>query len=169
MNPTDTSAGGYRDSDMRKYLLNDTVDGAGRISFLAGLKNAGVPQAVLWVPKRYVSARGIYTQAAAPALIEDVLWLPTVREMFEAVPEFYLIADEETAENQARLEYYDSEAKLIKWVSVLGGSYNYIAYYWNGGSVFPGSSSWFYTVHAGTVAVSTAEGPGGCAPAFCVR
>jgi hypothetical protein len=101
MNPTETNAGGYRDSEMRSYVTGN---------FLAGLKNAGVPAGALWAPKRVVSVKG----ASGSNEISDLLWLPTEREMFGGNTNS--VAADETEENQARLEYYDSNEKRVKYL-----------------------------------------------------
>jgi hypothetical protein len=71
-----TNAGGYPASEMRKYLTwvdgNKTENG----SFLTGLEKAGVPVEVLWAPSRAMSNKD-----GAAIIINDLLWLPTEREM----------------------------------------------------------------------------------------
>jgi hypothetical protein len=169
MNRIATTWGGYQSSFMRRYLLNDTDynSSVARISFLAGLKNAGVPEAVLWAPKRYVSARTTYNVAVDPVLIEDVLWLPTGREMFG--PYYGKSIADETAGNQTRLEYYDYEnyevsagfedynTRFMKWRKY-AQSYGYW-WYWEASQVgdqynasksfcgvFGGGHPWSYEV-----------------------
>jgi hypothetical protein len=125
MNAQSSNGGGYEASEMREYLVpveknGEAVGGSG--NFLAGLLNAGVPESVLWGPKRHVSAGGNVSTASE---LSDLLWLPTEREMFENGKD-----DEgggpfsgggETAANQARLEYYASNALRQKsqksWLS----------------------------------------------------
>jgi hypothetical protein len=68
MNPTASNAGGYPESEMRVYLTGE---------FLSGLKDAGVPEGVLWGPSRVVSGK-----ENGAKTINDTLWLPTEREMF---------------------------------------------------------------------------------------
>ncbi|GHV32611.1 hypothetical protein AGMMS4952_23280 [Spirochaetia bacterium] len=78
MNPTNSNAGGYKDSEMRVYLTND---------FLPGLKAAGVPESVLWAPSRRVwngflsSESGSSSTNTVVDTIADELWLPTEYEM----------------------------------------------------------------------------------------
>jgi hypothetical protein len=160
MNPTDTNAGGYPASEMRKYLTPVTSDDASG-NFLAGLENAGVPEAVLWAPKRYVSARTTYNVAVDPALIEDVLWLPTDREM---LGDFSCVAVDETAENQARLEYYDSSAKQKKH-----NSFPSIIEYWEASPVTLMPSHMFCTVRYDLANAKPASRALGVAPAFRVK
>jgi hypothetical protein len=94
MNP-EGSTGGYPASELRKYLTKvDSGNGGG--NFLAGLTNAGVPEEVLWAPRRVISTIG------ATETINDLLWLPTEREMLG----FSSAAIDETESNQARLAYY---------------------------------------------------------------
>jgi hypothetical protein len=103
-----TTTGGYPDSEMRKYLT--AVDGAeGNGNFLEGLKRAGVPEAVLWAPSRFVSVKA----DGGPVEIKDKLWLPTEWEMFGST--FYAVAADETKVNQARLEYYTSDGRRTKY------------------------------------------------------
>jgi hypothetical protein len=102
----DTSVGGYRDSEMRRYLVPfDDAPGSG--PFLAGLREAGVPESVLWAPLRYVSTRG-----SGDTPIQDVLWLPTEWEVFGGITGS--VAAEERADNQTWLEYYADSAKRPK-------------------------------------------------------
>jgi hypothetical protein len=98
MNPDDTNAGGYAASEMRKYLTEN---------FLAGLKEAGVPPGVLWAP-----ARSISSSIDAVEEIRDLLWLPTIWEI--AGSQYNNAVTSESAENQARLEYYGTNIKRYK-------------------------------------------------------
>jgi hypothetical protein len=168
MNSTDTTAGGYPASEMRKYLTTvENHEESGK--FLAGLKNAGVPEETLWVPKRYVSARTVYNEPAA-ALIEDVLWLPTVREMFGI--QFSSVA-EETEGNQARLEYYDNDAKRTKYF--FNGNIFIWWFYWLASQttedLYPQFFSKFYLadVPTGNFITAAPEKSFSIAPAFCVK
>jgi hypothetical protein len=182
MNETDTNAGGYRDSEMRKYLSTENGT-AQNGNFLTGLKNAGVPEGVLWGPKRYVSTKGGTGEDNA---LSDLLWLPTEREMFhEGISRYNShqwglrsVTDDETAQNQARLEYYsggndtdldasyhtESNGKRIKYQR--NGDVNW---YWEA-SPYSGSSSSFCLVrYYGSAGTNGAVSAGGCAPAFCVK
>jgi hypothetical protein len=117
MNPDESiTTGGYAASEMREYLVPVTKEGnpdpvAGSGNFLAGLIKAGVPEAVLWAPVRAVS-----TGNGAPELIADQLWLPTEREMFGDGDDagVHYASAEETAVNQARLEYYTDNLSRVK-------------------------------------------------------
>jgi hypothetical protein len=110
MNDTKTNAGGYGASKLRGWLKNN---------FLSGLIAAGVPKGVLWAPRRYVANGG--SGATAADLIEDLLWVPTEREMFGPpvwdnngpvwtsignMFTYFSNHEYETAENQTHLEYY---------------------------------------------------------------
>jgi hypothetical protein len=117
MNPVAKNEGGYPDSEMRKYLT-PVKDGstvvAGTGNFLAGLLEAGLPEDVLWGPSRLMA-----TKLEEPGtVIDDLLWLPTEREMFG--DRLYSVAAVETETTQARLEYY-AEASLKKLSSGILG------------------------------------------------
>jgi hypothetical protein len=169
MNQTNTNDGGYAGSEMRKYLVPVGGDkSSGR--FLAGLKNAGVPQEVLWAPKRYVSKGyndnpdGIDTDE-----IIDLLWLPTEWEMFEngtvnrgRKP---YSANGETAENQACLEYYNSDKDLSRRYKHYESA---LSWYWES-SPYAAAASGFCVVSGRSGIYYGAVGVGGCVPAFCVR
>jgi hypothetical protein len=162
MNPSDTNDGGYKASEMRQYLTDN---------FLRGLLAAGVPQSVLYAPIRYIANGG--QRATGADALADWLWLPTEREAFENGTSYYNGSQYgpysngrwETAANQARLEYYDSNSRRIKynrngnalsWWEASPGTYSASAVFCvasiNGSAVSPSPSS-----------------VGGCAPAFCVR
>jgi hypothetical protein len=107
MNPTNINVGGYRDSEMRQYLLQ---------KFLPGLIDAtGIPQDALWAPLRYVSTKG-----SGDTAIQDALWLPTEREMSQNGKDsdfdtgLYSDTTDETAANQARFEYYTNNIVRTK-------------------------------------------------------
>jgi hypothetical protein len=152
---------GYAASEMRKYLVQVSGDSnSGR--FLTGLYNAGVPindTNVVWAPKRYVANGGNSTD-----MLQDLLWLPTEREMFgingnnggSSIPA-------ETATNQARLAYYGSSFDRVK--GSLGGG---PSWYWEASPNM--SMSYCRVVEDGTVGGNTGiSAVGGVAPAFCIR
>jgi hypothetical protein len=155
MNESNTNVGGYRDSEMRKYLVpfdGDTESGA----FLAGLEAAGVPLDVLWKPRRYVSSR----ESDGPALIEDALWLPTEWEI--AGSHFYADTSE-NEENQAGLAYYTND--VARWEKEFNGS---AMEYWNASS--PSAEGLFCNVAGnGVPNRAPAVWAQGCVPAFCVQ
>jgi hypothetical protein len=169
MNPTDTNAGGYAASEMRKYLLNDEdSDGTTlRTSFLAGLVNAGVPKEVMWAPKRYVSTKG----AVAP--LDDLLWLPTEREMFGSND--HSESSEETGNNQARLKYYSWGSSTAK--KYIFGTEKKVNGYWLGSPVRDEGKAddrkihFVYVTMEGTPVdhQASTNAAAGCAPAFCIK
>jgi hypothetical protein len=161
MNPGESNVGGYEASEMRKYLTpvaGFTESG----NFLAGLHNAGVPETVLWAPARAVS-----TSPDAIATIKDTLWLPTERELFGNGDDAgnHYSSDEETAGNQARLEYYTDNNSRIK---LSGASATQGALYWEGS--MPSSASYGTAfLHVCATGDAHYQTPGnGVAPAFCV-
>jgi hypothetical protein len=100
MNASDTTTGGYAASEMREYLIPvEGKEGSGK--FLAGLLDAGVPKDLMWAPLRHVGG----------ASLQDLLWLPTVKEMGGTQ------GSSETVGTQARLEYYGNVANRIKRTS----------------------------------------------------
>jgi hypothetical protein len=95
--------------------------------------------------------------------IQDKLWLPTVREMF-GDNRRYTNDTYETAANQARLEYYTSDAVRMKY-----DADNSRMWYWLA-SPYSASAADFCNVnHTGITGSYDASSVGGCAPAFCVR
>jgi hypothetical protein len=160
MNPGDTNTGGYRDSEMRQYLIQ---------KFLPGLKNAGVPEDALWEPKRSVSAKRSVSE------IKDALWLPTEREMYQNGKDTgyndgpYSEAAYETAANQARLEYYTDDASRKKLLNTEGTKWYWGASPYAAGSTWSDDSSFCCVYSNGIAHYDGASAVGGCAPAFCVR
>jgi hypothetical protein len=154
MNATDTNTGGYLASEMRQYLIQ---------KFLPGLKTAGVPEAALWAPLRYVSAKGSVSE------IQDALWLPTEREMFQNGKDGYndgplAEAAYETAANQARLEYYTDDASRKKLYA--GGK----RWYWDASPCAAVASSFCAVDGFGSLSgYSNASAVGGFSPAFCIK
>jgi hypothetical protein len=157
-----TNAGGYAASYMRKYLVN--VGGSGG-PFLTGLINAGVPDAVLWAPKRYV-ATGAYQVGVSAGLIEDKLWLPTEREMFGS--NTYSNAAYETETNQARLAYYTSDATRIKFQAHYSNDQQGLFFL---ASPTSGTIDYYFcsVSAAGAALFGNANTSRGVAPAFCVK
>jgi hypothetical protein len=151
MNASGTNAGGYRASEMRAYLT-------GR--FLRGLLAAGVPKGILYAPVRYAANGG--PDADAADALADRLWLPTERELFGR--NRYSSARWETAQNQARLEYYQSDTRRVKYGA--DGS----AMWWWETSPASGSEAYFCISYSGgSASLEPVRHVGGCAPAFCVR
>jgi hypothetical protein len=108
MEAADTNENGYLGSEMRKYLTRVDAshplgeEGSGK--FLDGLIAAGVNESYIWAPSRRVAHTGLLN--ASVDTIADKVWLPTVWELFGA--QGGSVASCETANNQARLEYYMS-------------------------------------------------------------
>jgi hypothetical protein len=153
MEDTNTNANGYAGSAMKSYITGP---------FLTGLIDAGVPGDILWAPTRYVANGG--SGATDADLIEDQLWLPTVREMF-GNNELTSNDDYETVENQARLEYYTGDALRVKYLDTGSGEDMYRL-----ASPQFESSVLFGCVYIdGYSFLYGASSVGGCAPAFCVN
>jgi hypothetical protein len=159
-----TSNGGYAESEMRKYLVK--VDGKGG-NFLEGLNNAGMPREVLWAPTRRVANGG--NNATGTDEKNDLLWLPTEREMFGdlGLPSYHYSNPQETAENQARLEYYPANDNIYRVKYTGNGT---ASHYWEG-SPYCGGSQLFCCVISNGVPSggNNANNVEGVAPAFCVR
>jgi hypothetical protein len=162
MNATDTNAGGYKESEMRKYLVD--VGGLGG-NFSMGLQTAGVPvnTDIIWAPKRYMANAG--AGASAADLIEDKIWLPTERELRGSRTcshDTY-----ETEVNQARLEYYADNGKRKKYLP--GGTNG--TQWWNSSTWSTKTDSFCCAWSDGSASadLSSSRPSYGCAPAFCVR
>jgi hypothetical protein len=149
-----TNAGGYPASEMRKYLTPvDQVDGSG--NFLAGLEKAGVPVEVLWGPSRVMSTKG------GTKTINDLLWLPTEREMYGSKTHSF---NDETKQNQPRLAYYGDDSFREKVDKTETNKTYCLASVVNlGGTSFCGVAS------NGKIMLVSASFLYGCAPAFCVQ
>jgi hypothetical protein len=164
--PKDTNAGGYEASEMREYLvpvIKDGVEVGG--NFLIGLKKAGVPvDDVLWRPLRYVT-----NTATTAGVLRDLVWLPTVRELFkdgkESGGSSVGSSIGEVVTNQTWLGYYTGDAKREK-KNLSGDSSGQV--YWLASRT--GEDGKFYRVNsAGVSAVAyPASGAYGFVPAFCV-
>jgi hypothetical protein len=153
MESTNINTNGYKGCKGRQYVINN---------FLTGLKNLGIPFDEPWMkaPARKVSKGG---SASNPGfdLIEDKLFLPTEYEMFGS--HTYSNSTAEAAADQGRWEYYDSNAKRIKYNN---GSVAHI--YWCA-SPYSGSASTFCYVNSGGSAdANNSSAAYGFAPAFCV-
>jgi hypothetical protein len=163
MNKTNTNKDGYAESEMRKYLVKVGDEGG---NFLEGLKTAGVPEDVLWAPVRRVANGG--SDVTGIDAMTDLLWLPTEREMFGASysGDYYSSAYETTG-NQARLEYYDSDARRIKYIVTSV----YLHLYWVSSPSSTSTNCFCVVSYGGYTYPNTDAGNSsvGCAPAFCVR
>jgi hypothetical protein len=163
MNETNGVSGGYLACKMRVYLKG---------KFLNGLIEAGVPEEVLWGPTRVMAA----------GTINDLLWLPTEREMFQnGTSEFKAVAygpyskAEESENNQARLEYYANNESRIKisqsspnfpQVEQELDGYSFGEWYW---SASVSGSAYCRVTPYGYVSAAVPTTLGGCVPAFCVK
>ena len=148
MNSSDTNTGGYRDSELRLYVKGN---------FLDGLTGAGLPAGVLWTPKRIVSAK-----EATASELSGLLWLPTEREMFGN--RIASVDADETASNQARLEYYAGDARRVKHLG------NYRVSYWDASpNTYEEPSFSIVSIDGLKSSVRTGFARGGVAPAFCVK
>ncbi|GHV87233.1 hypothetical protein AGMMS50255_5290 [Spirochaetia bacterium] len=150
MDDINTNAG-YSKSTMRTFLTGN---------FLPGLKAAtGLTDAMLWGPTRRVV--GLWPPADQ---ITDALWLPTEWEMF-GVRTF---ADNvEVQAGQARLEYYDSNWRRIKYNK--DGTINV---YWLASRNSPtyNNPAGFVAVNpSGEIITRSPNSVVGVAPAFCIR
>jgi hypothetical protein len=127
---------GYLRGMMRRYLTPVTGE-AGSGNYWTGLRNAGVPENVVWPVSRRVANQGNgyqFGDATAADTIEDYLWLPTEWEMYGSNTNSNPIF--ETADNQGYFAYYNSNAKR-KIVSCLLASPHY-----NSNSDYCRVSSW---------------------------
>jgi hypothetical protein len=160
MEATPTNQNGYLGSEMRKYLVPTGDSGSG--VFLTGLISAGVPDAVLWAPTRYVANKG-NNNASGLHTITDKLWLPTALEMGNS---YKSNLDLEKDANQARFGYYENkDSKRLKYVS--GSSSKS---YWEA-SPFQGEQKFCSINGSGSVSSASADSNSalGVAPAFCVK
>jgi hypothetical protein len=166
MNTSGGNADGYPASEMRKYLTPvEDVPGSG--NFLAGLVEAGLPEAVLWGPSRLMATNG--TQGTP---IADLLWLPTEREMFGEQEQTNSVVAVETETTQARLEYYTNNVFRMKLSKDCDGypSATKTQTYWLA-SMFGGEGdpTDFCASKSGASNHTLAGNANGVAPAFCVQ
>lgn len=144
MNVTDTNAGGYRTSELKKYL--DEV-------FATGLGNALGSSGYLYTIMRAISIKGGST------FVTDTVFLPTEVEVF-GVPTY---GDDQIAWN-TNIQYpiyRDSSFYRVK-------KYNGSRVWWWEGTPVPSSSTKFCGVDGSGGSGCHASGiAGGGAPAFC--
>jgi len=154
MEQTNINTNGYQGCRGRQYLLNN---------FLPALKAIGIPFDENWMaaPARKVSKGG---SASNPGfdLIEDKIILPTEYEIQGT--HTYSNSQAEAAGDQGRWEYYDSNAKRIKYNKA-----NATTWYWCA-SPCSGTTTYFCAVDSGGSAGNgnASHNNGGVAPAFCV-
>jgi hypothetical protein len=162
MNSQNEVIGGYEATLMRKYLVPTGAEGSG--NFITGLKNAGVPASVMWGPKRSISKGGGDTAGTACNVIEDLVWLPTEREVFKSNT---YSPTSETEANQAYFEYYQNNAQRTKYNS----NNNPVGWYessYDVGQAYRFSCVDMYGAPQRTYA-NGANGISGVAPVFCVK
>jgi hypothetical protein len=147
MNEEYTSVWGYYKSEMRQYLVNIT-----------SLAESGVPVPLLWTPRRMVASDYNDESGNSAVSTRDRFWLPTIREL---TGEQSYSPLSETEENQARLEYYTGDDKLIKY-DASGAQ----ADWW---SASPGSGSDGVFRLSNNSNSYGAQAALGFAPAFCVQ
>ncbi|MDR0527829.1 MAG: DUF6273 domain-containing protein [Spirochaetaceae bacterium] len=146
INQVDNNAGGYAASEMRIYLSGN---------YWKGLKDAGVPDGVVWAISRRVANGGSGVTGADT--IQDKLWLPTELEMFE---NGNYSTSYESRGNQGYFAYYETNAerkKIPNWYWLATPSkYNNERFCLVGlnGDIHANQNSNF---------------SGGVAPAFCVK
>jgi hypothetical protein len=155
MNEEGVNVGGYPAAEMRKYLVpvpDDEASGA----FLKGLLAAGVPETALWGPVRYVSAGKETVEK-----IEDVLWLPTIWEMYN---EKQNIDDNgESSDNQSWLQYYDAANRRAKSFAAA------TMQQWTGSLRSSAETSFCVVNASGNASNYGAQSTIGCVPAFCIK
>jgi hypothetical protein len=140
----------YTHTNMRTYLSD---------KYMVGLKNAGVPESVLWPPVRKVWSGN---ESNFVTLIADLLWLPTAYEM--GANDGTHPNQSETQDNQVRLSYYEGNASRRKKYN----SSNDATSYWTA-SVWGYSRDCTVINSGGSVEGAIASDSNhGVAPAFCV-
>jgi hypothetical protein len=143
---------GYESSEMRAYITGN---------FYRGLISAGVPDSVIWAPKRIVAAGG--NGSGATRQIEDKLWLTTGSEVYGSG------SGPETEQNQAHFEYYSPPVGppwnllLVKY-TVAGSDVTY----WQA-SPYTSDGASFWLVNGFMFAAAEGDNVDGVAPAFCIR
>jgi hypothetical protein len=164
-----TNAGGYPASEMRRYLTKVAGDPESG-NFLDGLmKTAGVPEEVLWGPSRVMETKGNGLET-----INDLLWLPTEREIYGEIIKPGIIGSSnlsgpnETAENQVRLDYYTLN-KFRDKPMVEDAAVQYSQFYWLASAANGNDTQFCHVGGAGSLIANAASGDYGVAPAFCVK
>ncbi|GHV76377.1 hypothetical protein AGMMS49942_11980 [Spirochaetia bacterium] len=157
MNPSSIgSVGGYKDSEMRAYLIGN---------FLPGLINAGVPSKVLWAPNRKVwngDKSGVtFPNNPTVDTITDLLWLPTEGEMTTSST---IASLKEYAAGQVTLPYYNTSTSRNKRI-IGGGSQDY----WLASPASLANNRFCYVTSSSSIGYNSAASGYYCAPAFCVK
>jgi hypothetical protein len=178
LNPTNSNAGGYAASEIREYLTPVTgKSDSGR--FLVGLIAAGVPDAVLWAPKRIMAKEWNSKTSSETITIEDKVWLPTSWELIGAQ------GGSPIAETQANQALFDpryangstyATASRVKYLAgTAPGSRGEGQWYWLASPNYDTQQDNIYNFfrsvdvdgYAGHLYSLTTAG--GVAPAFCVK
>jgi hypothetical protein len=164
MNSTDTNAGGYAGSEMRKYLAEVSGDAASG-KFYAGLIAAGVPSSTLWNPKREIGGSG-----STKSTVADSVYLPTLWEVAETNNFTHsgstgtAVTQNEGAGTQGRLKAYGAGENGNNSRKKTGT----IDWWWLASASIYKSSA-FCDVNTTGIAATNANSAGGVAPAFCVK
>jgi hypothetical protein len=148
MYASDTNEYGYMGSEMRTYIIDN---------FLTGLKASGVPEEYMWEVIRVITDGWSNVE-----LVSDKLWLSTEREQHG---EATYSRAEESAANQAYLEYYSAPVKRTKYVA--NGT---AESYWNASAKKESDTNFCIVSQGGSrssaIASKTANG---IAPTFCIK
>jgi hypothetical protein len=164
-NPTDTNAGGYANTEIRKYLTPVAgVNGSG--IFYNALVAAGVPESVFWGVKRVIGA----PKNGSTDTLADKVFLPTVWEVSgrDKDNDSYTLTSGENDGNQGRLWAYGTgssgDSSRLK-------SYNSTATSWLLASPRSSTTNAFCSVYAvnGSILNSLATSALGLVPAFCIK
>jgi hypothetical protein len=145
MNNTNTTTGGYRDCAARKWVKSE---------WRTALINAGIPEELLFAPKRKVS-----TRTSSAEILQDDVFLPTEWEMFGS--KTYAI-DAENDGTQVHFSYYNSNERRVKAYNT-NGSTN-----WYFGASVRNSASFCGVTSSGIASGSYANSLYGFAPCFCI-
>ncbi|MDR1094854.1 MAG: hypothetical protein LBL31_00515 [Spirochaetaceae bacterium] len=138
--------GGYPAKELSAYV---------NVNFLKGLTDAGVPDSVLWGPKRVLS-KG---QNNGADVVSHKLWVPTEREMMGTAT---YSSSGETAVNQARLEYYQTALSRIKYTGTSA------LRYWESTASGSNGARFCYVENNGSTGHFDGNVDSGVSPAFCV-
>jgi hypothetical protein len=114
------TVGNYAGSAMQNFFNDATIfeNGAPK-GFLAGLIEAGIPEALIWAPNRVI-ANGC-GNATGPVTITDKVWLHTEYEVFGSTTKGY--PEYEDSSNQASFPWFEGNNN---------GNSNRIKYYPSG-------------------------------------
>jgi len=150
-NTTNTNAGGYPASEMKLFIENQMT---------AAILGAGVPESVIKVVPRTVSTMG------GTSILNEKVFIPSTFEMFGVVADNSTIWGDpvETASNQGRFEYYDSNQRRTKLRLDTGAA----RHYWLSSPRSSYANTFAVVLTTGTSYNSIASSANGVSPAFCV-